>query len=161
MGSADDNDVAVGARFNGDPSFSGGYFEAGYFLTGESRGYKSGKWDRTKVLKPFDKGGWGAIQLNGRIDYLNLSDRVSSAPITATALQRVSAPYYVNGGKQLGYQVSVIWNPMDYVRLLGQYGHVDVTGGPRAATVDPTSTDSVNKRGYGVDTAAVRAQIEF
>ena len=48
-----------------DPSFWGGHFEVGYFLTGETRGYKNGTWDRTKVLKPFSKGGMGAVQLNG------------------------------------------------------------------------------------------------
>ena len=57
---------------DGNPSFWGGYVEAGYFLTGETRGYKGGPWDRTKVLKPFSKGGWGAFQLNGRVDYLDL-----------------------------------------------------------------------------------------
>ena len=57
---------------DGNPSFWGGYIEAGYFLTGETRGYKNGTWDRTKVLKPFSKGGWGAVQLNGRVDYLDL-----------------------------------------------------------------------------------------
>ena len=57
---------------DGDPSFWGGYIEAGYFLTGETRGYKNGMWDRTKVLKPFSKGGWGAVQINGRVDYLDL-----------------------------------------------------------------------------------------
>ena len=58
----------------GNPSFWGGYIEAGYYLTGETRGYKTGTWDRTKVLKPFSKGGWGAFQVNGRIDYLDLAD---------------------------------------------------------------------------------------
>jgi phosphate-selective porin OprO/OprP len=38
---------------DGNPSFWGGYVEAGYYLTGETRGYKNGTWDRTKVLKPF------------------------------------------------------------------------------------------------------------
>ena len=57
---------------DGNPSFWGGYIEAGYFLTGETRGYKNGTWDRTKVLKPFSKGGWGAFQINGRVDYLDL-----------------------------------------------------------------------------------------
>lgn len=151
-----DNNGTGGATFyNGDPSFWGGYFEMGYFLTGETRGYKGGKWDRTKVLKPFDKGGWGAIQLNGRLDYVDLSDRVDDASSS------VAAPYYVNGGKQLGYQLSLIWSPMDYIRFMAQYGHVSVTGGPAAATVDPNSNDAVNNRKYGVDTAAVRAQLEF
>ena len=60
----DDNDVATGTPLNGDPSFWGGYFEVGYFLTGETRAYKGGKWDRTKVLKPWNDGGWGALQIN-------------------------------------------------------------------------------------------------
>jgi phosphate-selective porin OprO/OprP len=95
----DTNDtVPAGAvGLNGNPSFSGGYFEVGYYLTGETRGYKGGKWDRTKVLKPFSDGGWGAIQVNGRVDYINLTDDVDSA---STSL---AAPFYVNGGKQLGY----------------------------------------------------------
>ena len=58
-----------------DPSFFSWYAEAGYFLTGETRGYKNGLWDRTKVLKPFSKGGWGAFQVNARYDYLDLNSR--------------------------------------------------------------------------------------
>ena len=138
---------------NGNPSFDGGYFELGYYLTGETRGYKNGRWDRTKVLKPFDQGGWGAIQINGRLDYLDLSDRVDDGPVIA--------PFYVNGGKQLGLQASIIWNPMDYVRFVAQYGRAHITGGPRAATVDPTSSQPVNEREFSVDTAAIRAQLEF
>jgi phosphate-selective porin OprO/OprP len=155
------NITPTGTRLNGDPSFFGGYAEVGLYLTGETRGYKGGKWDRTKVLKPFDKGGWGAIQLNARLDYLDLDDRVATAPAGATALQRISAPYYVNGGKQLGYQASVIWNPMDYLRFMGQIGRTDITGGPRAGTVDPTSTDPLNKRKFHSTSAALRAQLEF
>ena len=45
---------------------------SGYFFTGETRGYKDGLWDRTKVLKPFSKGGLGAFQVIGRVDYLDL-----------------------------------------------------------------------------------------
>ena len=39
---------------NNKPTFSGGYIEAGFFLTGESRSYNpdKGSWDRTKVSKP-------------------------------------------------------------------------------------------------------------
>ena len=152
-----DNDVAIGTPFNGNPSFWGGYFEVGYYLTGETRAYKGGKWDRTKVLKPFNDGGWGAVQLNGRVDYVDLSDRVDDAPTTGLAF---SAPYYVNGGKQLGLQASLIWNPVDWVRFIAQYGHLDVNGGPRALGIsDPTKPP--NKRSFGVDTFAARAQVEF
>jgi phosphate-selective porin OprO and OprP len=152
-----DNDTAVGTGYNGDPSFWGGYFELGYFLTGETRAYKGGKWDRTKVLKPWSGGGWGALQVNGRVDYVDLSDRVDAAPTTGLAF---SAPYYVNGGKQLGLQASLIWNPIDWVRVMAQYGHLEVTGGPRAlGLVDPGQP--ANKRKFGVDTFAARAQVEF
>ena len=150
----DDNDTVIGSGYAGDPSFTGGYVELGYYLTGETRGYKGGKWDRTKVLKPFNDGGWGAFRVNGRVDYLQLSDRVGNGGTLAS-------PDYVNGGKQIGYQASLIWNPMDYLRFMAQFGHVDVTGGPRAAAVVPDSTRPANKRKFGVDTAAVRAQLEF
>lgn len=142
-----------GAFFADDPSFRSAYAEVGFFLTGESRGYKGGKWDRTKVLKPFDKGGWGALQVNARLDYLDLEDRVASGPI--------GAPNLVNGGTQTGYQLSAIWNPIDYVRFLLQYTHSDVDGGPQAGIVDPASTQPLTDRSYGVDTVALRAQIEF
>ncbi|MEO6360464.1 MAG: porin [Sphingomicrobium sp.] len=138
----------------GDPSFTGGYVELGYYLTGETRGYKGGRWDRTKVLRPFTKGGWGAFQVNGRVDYLELRDRVAGSPTSAP-------PFYLNGGKQLGYQASLIWNPVDYLRFMAQYGHVQVTGGPRAATIDPGSTKPASERKFGVDTAAIRAQLDF
>jgi phosphate-selective porin OprO/OprP len=155
------NDTIPGGAvaLNGNPSFEGAYGEVGYYLTGETRGYKGGKWDRTKVLKPFDKGGWGAIQVNGRIDYLNLNDSVGPAGANLA----VANANYINGGKQLGYQLSVIWNPMDYLRFMAQYGHVDVTGGPRAISPLFSAVDltPINKRDYNVDTAAVRAQLEF
>jgi phosphate-selective porin OprO/OprP len=149
-----DNDGTTGTGYNSDPSFTGGYIELGYYLTGETRGYKGGKWDRTKVLKPFQDGGWGAIQINGRVDYVDLTDDVDGSSAS------LAAPAYVNGGKQLGLQMSVIWNPMDYVRFMAQYGHVNVKGGPRNALGDDLS-DPVNKREFSFDTFAVRAQLEF
>ena len=162
----DSNKLVVGTPYNGSPSFFGGYAEIGYYLTGETRAYKGGSWNRTKVLRPFNEGGWGAFQVNARLDYLNLKDRVDGASSS------VSAPYYVNGGKQLGYQASLIWNPTDYLRFMAQYGHLDVTGGPRGsvATLGPPptlgifpvgTTTPADKRKYGVDTFGVRAQVDF
>lgn len=164
----DTNDTPLGTGYNGNPSFWGGYAEVGYYFTGESRGYKGGRWDRTKVLHPFNEGGWGALQLNGRVDYVQLSDRVDGSSSS------VAAPYYVNGGKQIAYQGSLIWIPIDYVRFMAQYGHIDVTGGPRASVstaANPTqaqlgmfpfgTTTPANRRKYGVDTWGVRAQVDF
>jgi phosphate-selective porin OprO/OprP len=142
-----------GLFYAGDPDFRSAYAEVGWFLTGESRGYRNGRWDRAKVLHPVGKDGWGALQLNARLDWLDLRDRVSGgAP---------AAPNYVNGGRQLGYALSLIWNPIDYVRIQAQYAHGAYEGGPRAATVDPMSADPANRRSFGVDTYGLRAQLEF
>jgi phosphate-selective porin OprO/OprP len=147
------NGAGGGAFYDADPSFASAYAEVGYYLTGETRGYRAGRWDRTKVLNPVGKGGIGAIQLNARIDYLDLEDRVSSGAI--------GAPRFINGGSQTGYQLSAIWNPIDYVRFLLQYTHTDVEGGPFAATVEPDSGETADARSYGLDSLAVRAQVEF
>jgi phosphate-selective porin OprO and OprP len=143
------------AFLNSDPSFFSAYGEIGFFLTGETRGYKGGKWDRTKVLHPFNKDGWGAVQLNARLDYTNLQKPVGAGAITPGSLN------YVNGGKQLGYEASLIWLPTDYVKFLAQYEHVNVTGGPAAAAARPLSTLPVSQRSYGTDVFALRAQLDF
>jgi phosphate-selective porin OprO and OprP len=164
-GDSQDNDVipAGSVLLNGNPSFSGGYAEVGYYLTGETRGYKGGRFDRTKVLHPFNEGGWGALQVNARLDYLNLNKRVD------TSSASVAAPFYVNGGKQLGYQVSAIWNPTDYIRFMAQYSRLDVTGGPRGSVATATTPGifpigtltPANRRKYSVDTWGARAQVDF
>jgi len=69
----------------------------------------------------------------------------------------------VNGGKQVAYQGSLIWNPTDYLRFLAEYSHMEVTGGPRAVAplFDPLDLTPINKRKYHVDMAGVRAQVDF
>jgi hypothetical protein len=46
---------------------------------------------------------------------------------------------------------------------MAQYGHLDITGGPRAVPplFDPLDMTPINKRKYDVDTATMRAQIDF
>jgi phosphate-selective porin OprO/OprP len=148
---------------SGNPSFWGGYLEAGYFFTGETRGYKNGTWDRTKVLKPFSKGGWGALQLNGRVDYLDLDSNKVKNGFTNNFTTGVAAPSIGlgRGGKQLGLLASLIWIPEDYFRMYLQYSHAAITGGPQAALVKPDSSKSIDDRKYGVDVIMTRAQIDF
>jgi phosphate-selective porin OprO/OprP len=117
------------------PTFFGGYAEAGYFLTGETRGYKGGRWDRTKVLKPVGKGGLGAFQINLRHDYLDLtSDGVT-------------------GGTQSGWLAGLLWIPQDHVRFLFNYGGLNYGG----AAIPAAGGD----RNYGVNVFAARAQVDF
>jgi phosphate-selective porin OprO and OprP len=150
----------------GNPSFWGGYVEAGYYFTGETRGYKGGLWDRTKVLKPFSKGGWGALQLNGRVDYLDLDSNKLKNGCTNNFATGACSLASLNtrlgrGGKQLGFLASLVWIPEDYMRFYLQYAHADITGGPQAALVDPTSSKDVDDRKYGVDSVGMRAQVDF
>lgn len=150
---------------NGNPDFWGGYVEAGYFLTGETRGYKNGTWDRTKVLNPFSKGGFGAVQLIGRVDYLDLDSAKLRSGCTnnfVTGLSCTTAASQAGkGGKQLGFLAGLTWIPEDYVRVLINYSHAEITGGPLAATVDPASTKPANKRRFGNDTVQARFQVDF
>jgi phosphate-selective porin OprO/OprP len=149
----------------GNPSFWGGYVEAGYFLTGETRGYKNGAWDRTKVLKPFSKGGVGAFQLNGRVDYLDLDNSKLKNGCTNnfTTGACTGSPNLSKGGKQLGFLVGLTWIPEDYVRVLVNYSHADITGGPSASLVETNAetTKPVDERSYGVNAVQARFQVDF
>jgi phosphate-selective porin OprO and OprP len=163
---SDANDFFPTASFlvpDGDPSFWGGYLEVGYFLTGETRGYRNGLWDRTKVLKPFSKGGWGAFQINGRIDYLDLdsgklkrgftNDFVTGGSLSSINLTR--------GGKQLGLLGSLLWIPEDYFRMYFQYARANITGGPFSDDVEEDSGKPFDKRNFTVDVFSARASIDF
>lgn len=119
-----------------DPTFFGGYAEVGYFLTaGDTRGYKSGKFDRTKPVKPVGEGGIGSVQVNLRYDHLDLTDGG------------------VIGGSQDGFFLSLVWKPTDYTMILANYGKLDYNN-----AVFPTSTGDTS---YSVDSFGLRAQIDF
>ncbi|MFM2409425.1 MAG: hypothetical protein RL481_253, partial [Pseudomonadota bacterium] len=149
-----------------DPSYFGGHAEIGYFLTGETRGYGKGLWNRTKVLKPVGKGGMGAFQMAARLDYLDLNDASLKNGLTNNFTNGVSSLAALNsrlgrGGRQTGYMFALNWLPNDYFRFMLNYGHINVEGGPLAAIVDPLSSDPVDQRSYSVDLLAARMQIDF
>ncbi len=117
-----------------DPTFFGGYVEAGIFLTDDTRGYKSGKFDRTKPSSAVGEGGIGAVQFNVRYDRLDLNDNG------------------ITGGTQDGYSASLIWTPIDYIRFMLNYNHLVYGDAAIAAGTD---------RDYSVDSVGVRAQVDF
>lgn len=119
-----------------DPQFFGGYAEVGYFLTsGDTRGYKGGKFDRTRPANPAGEGGMGSLQVNLRYDRLDLNDAA------------------IVGGKQDGFFASLVWKPTDYTMLLANYGRLEYA--------DAVFATEAGERDYGVDVFAVRAQIDF
>ena len=125
----------VGRSGFSDPTFFGAYVEAGYFFTGESRGYKGGKFDRVKVKKPFGtEGGYGALGVNLRWDHLDLNDAG------------------IIGGTQNAYQASLNWKPVDYLMLGLNYAHI---------LYDDAALSADGDRDYSIDMAGVRAQVDF
>lgn len=117
-----------------DANFFGGSLEGGVFLTNDTRSYKGGIFRSIKVKNPVGKGGFGALQFNVRYDYLDLND----GPIV--------------GGKQNGYQASLIWTPIDYVRFMINYAKMDYSDAVIAAGTD---------RDYSVDVVAPGRSLLF
>ena len=117
-----------------DPTFNGGYAEVGYLLTDDEVAYKASLYDRIKPRKPLGNGGIGAVQLNVRYDWLDLTDAGR------------------NGGRQQVAGLGLTWMPTEYVRLIANYGHVWVQGAPVTAAGDPD---------YSADAFGMRAQLDF
>ena len=102
------------ARHQPDPTFHGYYVQAGYFLTGETRPYKTsdGTFDRVKPKKPYGQGGWGAWEVAYRFSYLDTdSHRISGGKYWD---QTVGLNWYLNNN------VRIMWN---YVHAYVDYGH--------------------------------------
>lgn len=119
-----------------DPTFFGGAFELGYFLTkGDTRGYKAGVFDHVKPAHPLGQGGIGAIQVNARYDYLDLTDAG------------------IVGGTQNGYELSLIWTQTEWTRLMLNYAHLEYD--------DAAYATASGDRSYGVNVIAVRGQVSF
>jgi phosphate-selective porin OprO/OprP len=126
----------IEARRSGlaNPRFFGGMIEAGAYLTNDSRAYNDGAFRGIKVKRPIGNGGFGALQFNVRYDRLDISDAG------------------IAGGTQDGYMASLIWNPVDYIRFLINYGHLSYND---AAIIAGGTRD------YSVDVVGMRAQVHF
>lgn len=117
-----------------DPTFRGAYAEVGYLLTDDDTAYRSGAYERIRPRKPLGQGGLGAIQVNARYDWLDLTDAGR------------------NGGRQQTAGLSLIWIPIDYVRFVANYGHIWLRGAPVTVAGNPD---------YSADAFGMRAQIDF
>lgn len=120
-----------------NPTFNGGYAEAGLFLTkGDTLPYRAaeGAWGRIKPRNGVDKGGLGALQVNVRYDWLDLNDNG------------------IVGGRQQLAGASLLWVPTDYVRFILDYGHLWLDDAAVAAGTD---------RSYSADVIGMRAQFDF
>lgn len=120
----------------GDPTFFGGYAELGMVLTpGDSRIYKDGAFDRLKPSNPITQGGIGAIEVNARYDYLDLNDAG------------------IVGGRQRSALLSLVWGPIDYIRVIANYGRLRIS--------DAAIATATGDRDYSADVFGLRTQIDF
>lgn len=126
------------AKREGDanPTYFGGYAEVGMVLTkGDRRGYKDGAFDRIKPSNPITEGGMGAVEVNARYDHLDLNDAG------------------LVGGRQRAALLSLVWVPIEYIRLTASYGRLRINDARIAATG--------GDRDYSADTFGLRTQIDF
>lgn len=98
-----------------DQEFDGGFVEASYFFTGETRGYsaQAGTIGGIKPNSPFDEGGTGAWGIVGRYDYLDLSGDLLGMP--SAIAPTIPTAWRTAGGKASALTLGVMWQPTDFV----------------------------------------------
>ncbi len=108
------------------PTYTGWYVDASWFITGEMRNYESetGEFGRTKVKNPVfgGSGGWGAWQIAGRYDTIDLSDK--AAAIAASGVVGCD-----ECGEQETWLIGVNWWLTDYTALKLQVSQSEISGG--------------------------------
>jgi phosphate-selective porin OprO and OprP len=124
--------------------FQGGYAEAAYVLTGETRPYNPGSasYGGIAPANPFSLtgGGWGAWEIAGRYSTIDLNDRLALANGVA-------------GGRQTIYTLALNWYVNGNVRFMFDYLHGNV-----ARQVSPTNFGDAGSK---FDAVAMRTQIAF
>jgi phosphate-selective porin OprO/OprP len=124
--------------------FNGGYVQASYALTGESRKYNpaSASYGGIVPNHPFALTGqdWGAWEIGGRVSMMNLNDQLGTVNGVA-------------GGKQLVYTVALNWYVNRNVRFMFDFLHGDV-----ARQLNPTTVTDVGSK---FNAFAMRTQVAF
>jgi phosphate-selective porin OprO/OprP len=131
-----------------DPTYDGWYVDASWYLTGETRNYEAstGEFGRTKVKHPVwnGSGGWGAWQIAGRYDVIDLSDKGAA----------MLAAYGCNEcGNQETWLIGVNWLLTDYTALKLQVSQSQITGGNNGGF---NKNDGADITGVGL-----RAQVDW
>jgi phosphate-selective porin OprO/OprP len=124
--------------------FQGGYAEAAYVLTGETRLYNPAAASYGGILpaNPFSLtgGGWGAWEIAGRFSTIDLNDQLARANGVA-------------GGRQTIYTLALNWYVNGNVRFMFDYLHGDVA--------KQVSAINAHDAGAKFDAVAMRTQIAF
>lgn len=124
--------------------FEGGYAQAAFALTGETRKYNPATASYLGLVPahPFslDGSGWGAWEIGGRVSMIDLNDQLGIANGVA-------------GGRQLVYTVALNWYVNRNVRFMFDYLHGDVARQLTATNFTDT--------GSKFNAFAMRTQVAF
>jgi phosphate-selective porin OprO/OprP len=136
-----------------DPTYNGWYVDASLYLTGETRNYlgSEGIFGRTKVKNPVwgGSGGWGAWQIAGRYDVLDLSDKAAA----------MNAVYGCSEcGTQETWLFGLNWLLTDYTALKLQVSQSRITGGNGG---NPPGSGFNKNDGADITGVGVRWQVDW
>ncbi len=132
-----------------NPSYDGWYVDASLYLTGETRTYEAatGEFGRPKVKHPVlwgkGGGGYGAWQIAGRYDVLDLSDK-NSTLVGYNGTTGGSAQACSLCGDQNTWLIGVNWWLNDYTALKLNVTQTHIEGS------NPVNAFGVNSLGIGV-----------
>ena len=98
--------VSVSNKHESDADFNGWYAFASWFITGESRKYKNGVFDRVKPKSIVGKGGHGAWEVAARVSKIDLNDAD------------------VEGGEESNFTLGVNWYATPSIRFMANYVNV-------------------------------------
>jgi len=148
----DQSGLAAGAP-TPELNFDGGYAQASWTVTGESRRYipATGAYSGIRPDHPvaFGRGGgWGAWELAVRYSYINLNDH-NTAVVPA-----ISGGVF--GGRANGYVFGINWYPIYNIRFMLDYIHEDVRKTPVLVGLGGTASGGVR-----MDAIALRTQVAF
>ena len=130
-------------------TFDGGYAQASYVITGESRKYipTTGAYSGVRPDRPVGAGGWGAWEVAARFSYLNLNNH-------ATGNVAGAGTGGVLGGRQQTYTFGVNWYPVYNIRFMLDYIYADVNK-------IPTAVGGTAQPGARIQAIAARTQVAF
>ena len=132
-------------------TFDGGYAEASYIVTGESRKYipTTGAYSGVRPDRPVGSGGWGAWEFAARYSYLNLNNHSTPgvSPLVTGG---------IFGGRQTTYVFGINWYPITNIRFMLDYIYADVNKIPTATAVGGST-----QPGARIQAIAARTQVAF
>ena len=144
LGIADTTDPRV------SPTYNGWYVDASWYLTGETRNYEAaeGIFGRTKVKKPVfgGSGGWGAWQIAGRYDVIDLSDEAVNIAACSEC------------GNQETWLIGLNWLLTDYTAIKFNVTQSKITGGNGGS---PSGTGFNKNDGADITGVGMRAQVDW